>query len=73
MQLILEDVEDNKAVDGNSINDALLRTSDDELKLVLTNISKDNVRMRKLVTLYNVFSACLTKLLTNTAEEATPS
>ncbi|XP_074344865.1 PX domain-containing protein EREX-like isoform X2 [Apium graveolens] len=72
-QLILEDAEDNKAVDSNSINAAMLSTSDEELRLVLTNISKDNVRLRKLVTLFNVFSAYLTKLLTNTAEEATPS
>lgn len=73
-QLLLEDVEDNKAVYGISINDAILRTSDDELRLVLTNISKDNVRLRKLVTLFNVFSAYLINLLTNMAEEeATPS
>ncbi|KAK1360104.1 PX domain-containing protein [Heracleum sosnowskyi] len=68
-QLLLQDVEDNKAVDGISIGDAMLRTSDDELRLVLTNISKDNFRLRKLVTLFNVFSAYLTNLLTNTAEE----
>lgn len=74
MQLLLKDVEDNKTVDGNSIDDAMTRTSDDELRLVLTNISKDNVRLRKLVTVFNVFSAYLTNLLSKTADqEAHPS
>ncbi|XP_017258854.1 PX domain-containing protein EREX isoform X1 [Daucus carota subsp. sativus] len=74
VQLLLKDVEDNKTVDGNSIDDAMTRTSDDELRLVLTNISKDNVRLRKLVTVFNVFSAYLTNLLSKTADqEAHPS
>lgn len=73
-QLLFEDVEDNKVVDGNSIDDAKLKTSDDDLRLMLTNVSMDNARLRRLVTLFDVYSARLTDLLTNTVEEeATPS